>query len=63
LDRAKVADQPGVAERSQRGEVLADRLADRQGPQVHQVEVIAAQLAQVLLDLAAELVRNPSDSA
>ena len=27
------------------------------GAQVHQVEVIAAQLAQVLLDLAAQLVR------
>jgi len=30
-----------------RGEVLTGRLADRQGPQVHQVEMVAAELAQV----------------
>jgi hypothetical protein len=39
------------------GEVLVDRLADRQRAQVHQVEMIAAELPQVLLHLAAEVVR------
>jgi len=36
--------------------MLGDRF-DRVGAQVHQVEVVTAQLAQVLLDLAAQLTR------
>ena len=50
-----MADQPGVAQVGQRAEVLGDR-ALAEGAQVHHVEVVAAELAQVLLDLAAQLL-------
>src|SRR3984957_15298924 len=53
---AQVADQAGVAELGQRAEALGDGLLVRPAAQVHHVEVVAAELAQVLLDLAAQLV-------
>ena len=52
-----MADQPGVAQVGQRAEVLGDRVQPGQA-QVHHVEMVAAELAQVLLDLAAQLVRG-----
>ena len=51
---AQLADQPGVAQLGQRAEMLGDRIGGV-GAEVHQVEVVAAELAQVLLDLAAQL--------
>ena len=55
--QAQMADQPGVAQLGQRAEVLGDRVRCRTDAQVHHVEVVAAELAQVLLDLAAQLFR------
>jgi hypothetical protein len=47
---AEVADQAGVAQLGQRADVFGDRgLAGY--PQVHQVEMVAAELAKILLDL------------
>jgi len=50
----QLADQPGVAQLGQRAEMLGDRIGGV-GAEIHQIEVIAAELAQVLLDLAAQL--------
>ena len=50
-------DQPFVAQLGQHAEVLGERIVAVH-PQVHHVEVVAAELAQVLLDLAAQLVRR-----
>ncbi len=61
VGQPQVADQPGVAEVGQRAEVVGDRArrcAARRDAQVHHVEVVAAELAQVLLDLAAQLLRR-----
>ena len=52
-----MADEPGVAQLGQRAEVLGDRVGAARRAQVDHVEVVAAELAQVLLDLAAQLVR------
>ena len=49
-----MADQPGVAQPGQRAEVRSEWRPAR--PQVDHVEVVAAELAQVLLDLAAQLL-------
>lgn len=47
-----MADEPGVAELGQCAEALGDRIRSDDA-QVHHIEVIPAELAQVLLDLAA----------
>ena len=52
VGEAQVADQAGVAQVGERAEVLGDRAAAQPvRAQVHHVEVVAAELAQVLLDL------------
>ncbi len=48
---AQVPDQAGVAELSQRADVLGYRRHGRHAPQVHHVQVVTAELAQVLLYL------------
>ena len=50
-----MADQPGGTQRGERGEMLADRraLGAARDAQVDHVEVISAELAQVLLHLPA----------
>ena len=54
VGEAQVADESGLAQVGQCAEVLGDGVrAD--DAQVHHVEVVAAELAQVLLDLAAQL--------
>ena len=53
----EVADQADVAQLGQRTEVPGDRVQPGQA-QVYQVKVIAAELAQVLLDLPAQLGRG-----
>jgi hypothetical protein len=53
---AELPDQPGVAQVGQGGEPLGQRILALH-PQVDHVEMVAAELAQVLLDLAAQLVR------
>jgi hypothetical protein len=53
----EVADQADVAQLGQRTEVPGDRVQPGQA-QVYQVQVIAAELAQVLLDLPAQLGRG-----
>ena len=55
LDRPRWRTSP--ASRSAASAAKCSPIDSTGGAQVHQVEVIAAQLAQVLLDLAAELVR------
>ena len=50
----EVADQADIAQLGQRAEVPGDRVQPGQA-QVYQVQVIAAELAQVLLDLPAQL--------
>jgi hypothetical protein len=52
---AQVTDQPGVAQVGQCAEVFRDRVEPVLA-QVHDVEVITAQLPQVHLDLAAQLI-------
>lgn len=52
---SEVADQPRLAQLGQRAEVLGDGLLAHDA-QVDDVEVVAAQLAQVLLDLTAQFV-------
>lgn len=51
----EVPDQPRVAQFGQRAEVLGDRVLPHTA-QVHHVEVVAAKLAQVLLDMAAQVL-------
>src|SRR4029453_2054655 len=53
----EVADQTGVAQFGQRAEVPGDRVPPGQA-QVHQFQAVAAELAQVLLDLPAQLGRG-----
>ena len=53
-----MADQARVAQFGQRAEVVGDRVLARCDAQVDHVEVVAAELAQVLLDLAAQLTRG-----
>lgn len=47
-------DQPGVAQFGQRTDVLGERRGAERA-EVHHVEVVTAEGAQVLLDLAAQL--------
>lgn len=54
---AQVADEPGVAQSGQCAETFGDRIGSDDA-QVHHVEVVTAELAQVLLDLAAQLLRG-----
>jgi hypothetical protein len=51
----EVANQAGFAELGEGAEVLGERGHARHDAQVHHAEMVAAELAQVLLDLAAEL--------
>jgi len=51
----QVSDQPGITEVSQGAEVVGNRVIPAPA-QVDDVEVIAAELPQVLLDLAAQLL-------
>jgi hypothetical protein len=51
-----MADEPVVAHPGQHREVLRDRVQAVLA-QVHQVELIPAELAEVLLDQPAQLVR------
>jgi hypothetical protein len=51
-----VPDQSRVAQLGERAEVFGDRVDAAQPPQVHHVQVVAAELAQVLLHLPAQLV-------
>jgi hypothetical protein len=53
----EVADQAGVVQFGQRAEVPGDRVQPGQA-QVYQVQAVAAELAQVLLDLPAQLGRG-----
>lgn len=57
VGQAEVADETGVAQGGQGGEVPGDRAGPVAGrdAEVDHVQVVAAQPAQVLLDLAAEL--------
>ncbi len=57
VGQAEVADEPGLAQLGQGAEALGDRIGPDDA-QVHHVEVVAAELAQVLLDLAAQLLRG-----
>lgn len=52
-----MADEPGLAQVGQCAEALGDRIV-ADDAQVDHVEVVAAELAQVLLDLAAQLSRG-----
>ena len=54
---AQVPDQPGPLQLGQRAERLGDRGHAGHHPQVHHVEHVPAELPQVLLNLAAQLVR------
>ena len=56
---AQMADQPGGTQRSEGGEMFSDRRAfgAARDAQVDHVEVISAELAQILLNLPAQLAR------
>lgn len=54
---AQVADEPGVAQVGRCAETLGDRIGSEDA-QVHHVEVVTAELTQVLLGLAAQLLRG-----
>jgi len=56
VGEAQVPDQPGLTQLRQDREMLGDRL-EAMLTQIHQIEVIAAERAQVRLDLAPQLVR------
>lgn len=56
VGQAEMPDETGVAQFGQRAEVLRDRVQSVLA-QVHHIQMVTAELAQVLLDLPAQLVR------
>lgn len=53
---AEVPDQAGVAQLGEHSEVFGDRVLTHTA-EVHQVQVVAAELMRVLLDVGAQLIR------
>src|SRR4051794_9722133 len=55
--QAEVPDESGIAELRESAETLGDRVlaGPSHDPEIHHVEVVAAEPAQILLDLAAQL--------
>ncbi|GAB3834686.1 hypothetical protein GCM10027610_030760 [Dactylosporangium cerinum] len=57
VGQPEVADQPGVTQLCEGAETLRERIPARSlhDPQIHHVEVVAAEAAEVLFDLASQL--------